>query len=300
MGYKRIKIIVNPAAGKEEPVLARLNAAFQNQGIDWDIAITKESGDGRRFAGEAADEGYDLVAVYGGDGSVMEAAAGLMGGKIPLAILPGGTANVMSVELGIPGQLDEACELILDPDASLRRIDMGATGDTHFILRASAGFEAKMIADADRGMKDRIGVLAYGASALQALREIKPSRYRLTLDGDEQELEGVNCVIANSGSLGIRGLSLSPQVSVTDGLLDVFVFRKADLESILSIAASALGTVDQFDNLQHFQVKSATVEAEPAQSVQIDGEIAGETPVSAEVIPQAITILVPGRPDGEQ
>lgn len=294
MTFKRIKVIINPAAGKKQPVLARLNTIFQESDLEWDVAITKESGDGRRFAEDAAGEGYDLVAIYGGDGSVMEAAGGLLGGEIPLAILPGGTANVMSVELGIPTQLEEACELILDPDAQVRRIDMGKSGEIHFILRASAGFEAKMIANADREMKDRIGILAYGASALQALGEAEPSLYHLALDGEKVELEGINCVIANSGSLGLPGLRLSPDVSVTDGLLDVFVFRKADLESVLSIAASAMGNVDQYDNLQHFQVKSVTVKAEPDQSVQIDGEIAGETPLSAEVIPEAVPILVPG------
>lgn len=293
MADKRIKVIINPAAGKEQPVLAQLNAVFQDRGVDWDIAITKRAGDARRFAEEADGEEFDVVAVYGGDGSVMEAAGGLLGGEVPLAILPGGTANVMAVELGIPNQLEEACELILGPGAHIQRVDMGAIGDTHFILRASAGFEAQMIANADREMKDRIGVFAYGASALGALREAQASQYRLTLDGEQEELVGVNCVIANSGSLGVPGLSLSPQVSVTDGLLDVFVFKKADLEVFLSIAASAMGSVDQFDNLQHFQVKTVSVEAEPAQSVQVDGEIVGETPFSVEVIPQGVPIIVP-------
>lgn len=297
MASKRVKVIVNPAAGKEQPVLARLNTVFRDREIDWDIAITKEPGDGRSFAAESAGEGYDIVAVYGGDGSVMEVASGLIGGELPLAILPGGTANVMAVELDIPSQLEEACALLLDPQARVRRVDMGAIGEDRFILRAGAGFEAQMIANADREMKDRIGVWAYGASALQALRDTEPSRYRLELDGKPEELEGINCLVANSGSLGIPGLTLSPEVSISDGLLDVFVFRKADLQAILSIAASATGNLRQQESLQHFQVKTVSVEADPVQPVQVDGEIIGETPITVVVIPQAVPVIVPQGPE---
>src|SRR5689334_18509397 len=91
--YKRIHVIVNPAAGKDTPILGTLNKTFADTGIDWDIFVTKGAGDAHRLAKEAASAGVDAVAVNGGDGTVMEVASGLMNTNVPLAILPGGTAN---------------------------------------------------------------------------------------------------------------------------------------------------------------------------------------------------------------
>ncbi len=98
---KRVRVIINPAAGQDEPVLGILNSVFHPAGVEWDVAITLKAGDAKRFAQQAVEEGIEVVAVYGGDGTVAEVASGLIGSEVPLAIFPGGTANVMSVELGI-------------------------------------------------------------------------------------------------------------------------------------------------------------------------------------------------------
>src|SRR5512143_3024271 len=96
---KNIHIIINPAAGKREPALSIINSAMKEAGIKWEASITHQAGDGVRLAKAAAKEGIDALAVYGGDGTLMEASSGLMGSEIPLVILPGGSANVMATEL---------------------------------------------------------------------------------------------------------------------------------------------------------------------------------------------------------
>src|ERR1051325_9730109 len=101
MTLKRIYVVINPAAGQDRPVLAILNRAFRAAELDWDVGVTKVEGDAARLARAAVEAGYDVVAALGGDGTVMEVAGSLAGTEVPLAILPGGTANVMSVELGI-------------------------------------------------------------------------------------------------------------------------------------------------------------------------------------------------------
>ena len=95
---KRIQVVINPASGQPQAILNTLNKVFRENEVEWDISITQASGDARRFAENAAAAGADVVAAYGGDGSVMEVAQGLMGTNVPVAILPGGTANLMSVE----------------------------------------------------------------------------------------------------------------------------------------------------------------------------------------------------------
>jgi YegS/Rv2252/BmrU family lipid kinase len=294
---RRMQVIINPAAGFEQPILKTLNLACQTAGLDWDVAITKQSGDGRRLAEAAVQAGADVVAVHGGDGTVMEVASGLIGSDIPMAILPGGTANVMSIELGIPRDLVEASALAVTDPAHVRKVDMGRIGEQYFMLRASVGFEAAMVEGADRDLKDRYGVLAYAISAFQALIEPQIARYSLTLDEEQVEVEGMTCIIANSGTMGTAMFSLAPNISVDDGLLDVVVVRKADLPSLVSLVASVVGGKENETNLHHWQVRRVTVAAEPALNLQADGEIIGETPVTAEVLPSAVSVIVPAPPE---
>lgn len=290
---KHAKAIINPAAGRDQPVLKALNAAFRAANMDWDVSITKNPGDGTRLAAEAVQAGSGLIVVHGGDGTVMEVAGGLLGSEAPMAIVPGGTANVMSRELGIPLDLVEACALAVNPDAPIRTVDMGQAGQHYFLLRAGMGFEAAMVKGADREMKDRFGLLAYTLSALQELADPQLAAYHMKLDGEEVVTEGLACIVANSGHLGAGGISLAPGIDISDGLLDVIVVTKADLPSLVALAASVVGGVENAPALQHWQIREASISSDPSQTVQVDGEIVGETPVDVRVIPQAVRIVVP-------
>jgi diacylglycerol kinase family enzyme len=98
--FRTVRIVVNPASGRDEPFLGPLNDAFHPAGISWDVRITGGAGDARRLAAEASADSVDLVAVYGGNGTVAEVVEGLMGTDTPLAILPGGTGNGAAVSAG--------------------------------------------------------------------------------------------------------------------------------------------------------------------------------------------------------
>lgn len=292
---KRIIVIANPAAGQDTPVLGIMNRVFQASEYKWDLWLTKQAGDGHRLAKRAIDEAADIVAVYGGDGSVREVASALVGSDVALAILPGGTANVMSVELGIPAAFEQACQLAVSPDHDIRTVDMGkVTGEGHFILRIGIGLEAAMVEGADRSLKDRIGAFAYALSAFQALQDPPLSRYTLTLDDQVVESEGLTCLVCNSGSIGQGTLGLGTDVSVSDGLLDIFVLRKADLGALVNVVGGVLtGGVADESNLQHWKAKKVRVEADPPQNVQADGETLEQTPVEAEVLPGVLKVIVP-------
>jgi diacylglycerol kinase family enzyme len=155
------------------------------------------------------------------------------------------------------------------------------------------GFHAELVRGASRELKSRLGNLAYMISALSALAEREVARYRLTLDGLEVETEGVTCVVANSGNLGLPGLRLSPAISVDDGLLDVLVFRNADLEALVSVAASVVDLDSPPACLQHFRARDVSVVADPTQPMDADGEPAGDTPCQATVLPEALEVVVP-------
>ncbi len=295
----RLQVILNPAAGQDEAVLPTLNRVFREADIEWDVSLTHERGDARRLAREAVQAGAELVAAYGGDGTVMETASGLIGSDVPLGILPGGTANVMAIELGVPRELEAAARLLLAPDVERRALDVGRVGEEHFLLRLGTGFEAVVIEGAERELKDRMGTLAYILSAIKALREPPQTTYRLLLDDESVQIEGMSCLVANSGNLGLPGLALHPKIDVSDGLLDVVVIRQADFDTLLSLAASVAGVENVPESLPHWQVRRVRIESDPVQDVQADGEMIGETPIEVEVVPQALQVVVPARQEAE-
>jgi YegS/Rv2252/BmrU family lipid kinase len=294
---KRIQVIANPAAGQPEPLLAELNRAFRQAGVDWDVAVTQQAGDATRLAREAVERGVDRVVAYGGDGTIMEVVSGLVDSDVPLAILPGGTGNVLATELQIPPGLADAARLVAGEQASMRRVDVGRCGDCYFLLRLATGFNARQIQATTREMRDRFGRLAYFIAALQALPDTRPVQFRFTLDGEQVEYEAVTCIVANAGNLGIPGLSLSSRINISDGLLDLVAVRNLDLEALSSLAASIADFTPQPENLGHWQAQRITIEANPDQPVVADGEDAGQTPITVDVLPEAIRILVPDDPD---
>ena len=132
---RKIQVVINPGSGQPKPILHTLNQVFRAAGVKWKISLTEQSGDAERFAREAVEEGVDVVAAFGGDGTVMEVARGVMGSDVPLAILPGGTANLMSVELGVPKDLQQAAEIAANENNPVKGVDVGKMGDTLFLLR---------------------------------------------------------------------------------------------------------------------------------------------------------------------
>lgn len=278
---KRVFVVINPASGQPKPILNQLNTVFHAAEVAWQIGITQNSGDAQRFASEAAAAGYDVVAACGGDGTVMEVADGLLGTDTPMAILPGGTANLMSVELGIPKDLIGAAGIIVDEASVVRKVDMGKVGERRFILRLGVGYAAEKVRIADRDMKNRFGLLAYSVGALKALATTRTAHYRLTIDGETHTIDGVTCMVDNAGNMGNRYVTHGRQISVSDGVLDVLVGRLVPGETELM-------------QMQRYAGKQITIDADPPQPVQGDGELWGETPVTVEVMPAAVGILVPG------
>ena len=295
-----IYAVINPASGQPKPVLHTLNSVFRAAGVDWDVGLTMESGDGQRLAREALGAGADVVAAFGGDGTVMEVAGALMGSEVPVAILPGGTANVMSVELGIPDDLEAAARIACGQSSQIRAVDVGQVGDRTFMLRVGLGFAAEHVIGATREMKDQYGKLAYTVSALEVLKDLPVATYTLTLDGEQVEVEGFTCRVDNSANMGMPGLVASRDTNVSDGLLDVTVIRDAGPNSLYSIVAASAGHgTPNPDAFFHRQAREITIDADPPQRVIGDGEEWGETPINVKILPQAVRFLVGAQPAQE-
>ena len=296
MPYKKVQIIINPAAGGDEPILNTLNDVFREHEIDWQVSITHQAGDGTRFAKQAAEAGADLVMAYGGDGTQLEVVAGLLGTDTPMASLPGGTANALIDDLGIPTTLREAAELVVAPDAFLRPIDVGQIGERYFLLRVGTGMVAKFSTAVNREMKDRYGLLAYFIGGLQAIRNPERKRYTLTLDGVKEEIEGIACLVTNASATGgASGVRIAKSVLLDDGLLDVYIVR-GEGSWWLDVARSVMqAREDSMQDMLHWQVREVTIEMNSPEGLYADGEEEpfAEAPATIRVLHHAIRILVP-------
>jgi diacylglycerol kinase (ATP) len=290
---KKVHIIINPAAGQPQPILNQINDIFYPAGVEWSVSITLKSGDAMRFARQAIAEGAEVIGAYGGDGTIMEVSQAVQGGHIPMAFLPGGTANLMSVELGIPKKLPEAARIMIDPDSVVRYVDMGKVGDQPFMLRVGIGFAGEKVKLADRELKDKWGILAYSIAGLKALETVPMAKYRITVDGEEFEAEGKTCLIDNAGNMGTQRVTADKSISVSDGLLDVIVVRDASVGSLIAVGKQISGHQPKPGAVEHWQGREITIECDPPQTVQVDGEVWDPTPISASVLPAVLPILTP-------
>ena len=292
---KNIHIIINPAAGKKGPALSVINASMKEAGIKWEALITHQVNDGIQFAKAAVKEGVDALAVYGGDGTLMEAISGLIGSEIPLVILPGGSANVMANELGIPTDLKEACALLSHGPLRTKSIDVRQFNNRYFITGISIGFGADLVKGANRESKNKFGILAYFFATAAALKKLKVSHYHIKIDGNEHEVQGLTCMVNNAGNLGFTKISLDKHIDVSDGLLDVVVVRKSNLSLFKLIVITLIKgeRPDNFELVDHWQGREISISSSRKQVIQCDGEVMETVPSHIKVIPGAIRILVP-------
>ena len=292
---RRVHVIINPAAGQEKPILGKLNSVFHQNDIDWQVSVTLHAGDAYQQAKQAVENGVDIVGAYGGDGTLMEVANGVAGTDVPMAILPGGTANVLSAELSIPREIGKSAALMCKENLKTIHADMGSINNHHFLLNVGIGVTAEMVKGADRENKNRYGILAYFIAALRALLKSKNSVYNLTLDGKQVQTEGLACMIANIGSTGILGLKLSKKIRMDDGILDIIVMSEKNVSALLASTTNALFSEEKSIDtaFEHWQAKNITLETDPKQPVNADGEMTGETPMKISVWHKAVHIVIP-------
>lgn len=268
-----------------------INKVMAEAGIDWDISVTKKDLDVGEIARNLIGK-TDLVAVYGGDGCVTAVASALHGTELPIAIIPGGTANVMAKEIGIPIDTEEALALLPGGKHRLIAVDMGLANETPFLLRVNLGIMADMVTKADRDLKNSIGQLAYGVTTIKTAAAAKTVSYQLNIDGEETTVDGVSLTVTNSGHIGIGDFALQPGISITDGLLDVILIKDNSLLSMFKVAGGALLN-QETDAVMHWKAKNVVINMPEEQSYICDDAEQFAKEIKLEVVPGSLRMLVP-------
>ncbi|MCJ2544033.1 YegS/Rv2252/BmrU family lipid kinase [Thermostichus vulcanus] len=307
LGY----LIFNPISGQgdETQQLALIRQRL-GVGMHLHVLITQPDRGAKSLAEEALAAQPDLVIASGGDGTVSAVAGVLLGSGIPLGVIPRGTANAFAAALGIPDDLERACDLILA--GSTRVVDAARCDGEPMILLAGIGFEAETIERASRELKTRFGPLAYLVAGLQQLGEQQPFQVTMQVDGAESEpLQATALTIANAAPATSVLAQGRGQVNPRDGKLDVTLVRsqsdpspkklsqglaqrvQAAGDLVHLLGASLARQVPQLEGILTLKASRIRVEATPPQKVVIDGEVVGTTPVQIEVIPAGLTVIAP-------
>jgi YegS/Rv2252/BmrU family lipid kinase len=295
-------LIVNPAAGQGKPEsnLDAVMAAFGR--LDPVLVMTETRGDAERAAEEAGlSRECDCVVVAGGDGTINEAVNGLMasvrkgGAGLPLGIVPFGTQNVLSHELGLPVNNLEGLAAIVAAGKT-RKIDIGIVNGRYFTLMAGFGFDAVVVRDVHRPTKELIGPAAYAFATIAAITKYRSTAMRLVLDGERINTDAFLLVVANAASYAYRQVKMAPFASIDDGWLDICVFERPPTDRI-GFATQVLmlfaGRHLRDPRVRYYRARTIEIDSTPPVDGQLDGDPQRVTPVSIAVVPSALTVFVP-------
>lgn len=287
-------LIYNPTAGRRRhrEQLGALTAALATGGRRVEVVPTAAPGHATRLAREAAAAGAGAVFVFGGDGTVREAAAGLLGTGVPLGVVPGGTANVLAHALGLPPDPLAAAHAL--SVAEPRPFDVGVCGATPFLMMASAGFDAHLLARLDPRLKARFGKAGIALQALAELARYRCPRLALTADGEP--LEATFAAVANIPFYGGRFV-LAPGARWDDRRLDLVYFTGDGRAALVGFAlALARGRHLARADVVRRAVDEVTLEGPPGTAIQVDGDVCREPlPVRIALAPERLTVLAPAR-----
>jgi YegS/Rv2252/BmrU family lipid kinase len=298
-----VLLIANPMAARTAHAsVGAVANALRLGGWDVEVLATAGPGHATELAQYGVEHGVDVVAVFGGDGTTMQAAAALVGTNIPLGVIPGGTGNLLAGNLRIPASPARAARALLS--AVPRPFDLGRMdrpgGSLYFAVACGAGYDARVMAATLSEHKRRWGMAAYFATSLRLIGDIRSTLHHITVDGVEFEAHASMVLVANCGEVIPPFIRLRPGISPEDGLLDLIVVRAdsfaQSLRAVWDLLRVAPGAPGEGSYIGHARGREIRVVSESVQPVQLDGEPGGDTPFTTTVVPGAIQVLVPTRP----
>jgi YegS/Rv2252/BmrU family lipid kinase len=266
-----MKVAVIAHAGKSlEGGLAELRRVIEAEGVEdpfW--AEVPKSRKAPAQVRRALDEGAELVFAWGGDGMVQRCIDVIAGSETRLAIIPAGTANLFATNLGIPKSIEDAVAIGLHGEQ--RKLDVGRFNGERFGVMAGAGFDAAMIREADGGLKDRFGRVAYVWTGSQNLRS-KPFKAKIEVDGVGWYKGKASCILlGNVGEL-FGGVEAFEDARPDDGRLELgVVTAEGLLEWGRMLARTAVGSSSKSPFTQTTKAQSVKVKLDRKVLYELDG-----------------------------
>jgi YegS/Rv2252/BmrU family lipid kinase len=290
----KVAVIVNPSAGggRAGRAIAPVAAALTRHGLEHRFERTTSIEHARELARAAAARA-EVAAALGGDGLVGAVAGALAGSDGVLGVLPGGRGNDFARALGIPLEIDAACDALAT--GSERPLDLGEVNGTTFIGIASCGFDSEANRIANEAKLVR-GNLVYAYGALRALLGWRAATFSLRIDGaPARDVTGYTVAAANSRAYG-GGMLMAPGASLDDGLLDVVIIPNVSKLRFLRLLPSVFkGEHVNEPGVEVIRATELQISSDRAFTMYADGDPIGDLPVTVRALPGAVRAIVPSR-----
>lgn len=285
-----IDVIYNPIAGpKAVNRIDRVRSYLTTRGLPFRIRETAAPGDAVVMAREAALEGVDAVVAVGGDGTMNEVANGLAGSATRLAFVPHGTGNVFAREFSLPESV-EGCLDLLSSGKTIS-VRMAKANERHFVLLASAGFDAEVVERMHPRQKNLLGIAAYVLSGARHLLRSQPTLW-LEFPGRER-VEAQAVIVARGKKYG-GNVTIAPGGDISGETFQVIALLRKGRWSIAKFALDALrGKHTASPHVMIRESPSILVRCPILSAYQVDGEYLGPLPVRFTVTDTLLRIVVP-------
>ena len=238
----------------------------------------------RRFADKV-----DVVILGGGDGTLRSSLRALKESGRTLGVLPFGTANNLARNLGIPADLEQACDVLMQGEVGL--IDLGVVNERFFLNVAGLGFSTQINLGVPKELKKRWGVLGYGIAALKLLREAKQFTAEIECEGEVRKVRALQITVCNGRHFG-AGMTIHPDARIDDERLDLCAFQVRHWwEPFVMARALRKGTHLDLRGVELFQGKSMTIRTKRKMWIDTDGEVITQTPAVLGVLPNALRVI---------
>lgn len=291
-------IVYNPTAGsglvRKRVSIDEVTARFVRQGFSVAAIATRFAGDGSEAARVALLQKPRAVVAMGGDGTINEVVQTLALQDVPLGIIPAGTINVLSQELGLPADPLEAVDVVAQ--GVPRVIDLGLANGRYFTMMIGLGYDAQSTLAMIPILKQWTGPVAYMAAALQSFITHRAVRTVIKV-GEGKKAKRMRrlvymMVVSNTGLYAGGILKFTPEASLTDGLLDCCVIRSRRWYQVLKhFFLSLAGQLRIVNDVEIFQARNLSIRTARPFPYQLDGDPAGTTPVKVSVVAGALRVM---------
>ncbi|MGI5157889.1 diacylglycerol/lipid kinase family protein [Microbispora sp. CA-102843] len=244
---------------------------------------------------QALKDGAELFFLWGGDGTVQRCVDALAGSDATVAVVPAGTANLLARNLGIPEDLPEAVRIGFEGRRA--RLDLGKINGEHFAVMAGVGFDAEMIADADRGLKDRLGRFAYIWTGLRHVGGAVTSM-KIKIDDNDWFEGDASCVLVGNVGTVTGGIDVFEDARYDDGWLEVGVSTaEGPIQWARTLGRMSAGNAEKSPFVRITRARKVSVKLRTPMAYELDGGARDQVKrITVKVVPQAITVCLPDTP----
>ena len=298
---KKAKFIINPSSGRQnflKNIEGMIGKLIMDQIVNHvDVFYTEKQDDAKNEAMSMKKGEYDFVVAIGGDGTLNEVVNGVALGlnETPIAVISAGTVNDFANYLSLPQGIDEFCDLIRD--FNIKEVDLGRIDGTYFMNVLAGGLLSDVGYKVPKELKAIFGKMAYYVECAKDIPKNLFHSIPISVKTEEfsKECECLLFIVANSQSVG-GFRNAAPLASVSDGLLDVLILKKVEVAQLSNLLLKIVqGDHINHPNVEYFQTKKIHIDILDDSKVVVDydGECFGELPVTIEVVPKAVKIIVP-------